>query len=406
MADKTGLSPSFFLTTNSNDGTLGQERLTFLLRFNAFREITEMPMFTRKWSGLFFLAVVIWFLPGHPALADDYSNWMRENLNWLGPHPLHLISLPGAHDAAMHKIEGCVRGASRCNTKTQKHPFRHLLKVGIRYFDVRPMIHRKQIRTGHFTKHPGGLDFPIGCFGPTLDDILSQVAEFMSGKKELVILRFGHFYDYPQRHDKQNASFSNEKMKEFMGIVKKHLSPFLLYSDGNRCAERIYAKNPKAYFPECTLESIVGDGGKVIALVDDLDKRGLSEPGLFDSTKMNFNKLGKFSKTDKYHDMEKSQKNKLMKYKEQSHSDDYYLLFWTLTQTFKDAVDCPLINDKSILHLADKANSHLTHKMEKWIQEGIISRGSVPNVIMTDHSTAKVTETALSINRSLVGSGK
>lgn len=133
------------------------------------------------------------------SIITDRANWMRDRLSRLGTRSLQQLILPASHDSGMY-TEGLSSVA-----RTQKLSILGQLENGIRYFDLRPKYDAGDDR---FDIHHGGIE------GPTLAEVLADIAAFVASHRELVIIDFSHFEDFGSHavstvYDKFTTQISN-----------------------------------------------------------------------------------------------------------------------------------------------------------------------------------------------------
>ncbi|HEX6749828.1 MAG TPA: hypothetical protein VF092_21225 [Longimicrobium sp.] len=139
----------------------------------AFRGGAAVQVHTSEWSSDLFATASLYF---------DRASWMQQYLAVLGATPLNRLVLPASHDAAMYP-ESALAG------KTQDLDVGSQLRDGVRWFDLRPAD-----KDGTFYLYHG--NGTVTIWGPPLSDVLAQIAGFMQGHAELVLLKFSHFQDF------------------------------------------------------------------------------------------------------------------------------------------------------------------------------------------------------------------
>jgi hypothetical protein len=102
---------------------------------------------------------------------------MQANLDLIGDRSLKQLTLPASHDAAMY-----LTGFPQSLGRTQNLSIFDQLNHGVRYFDLRPAF-----RNGEIVMHHDMI------LGPRLATVLDDVARYMTGHRELVILKFSHY---------------------------------------------------------------------------------------------------------------------------------------------------------------------------------------------------------------------
>lgn len=333
-------------------------------------------------------------------MAADHARWMEQTLDF--SRTLKEISIPGSHDAGMYTSRNCSPGAASCNTETQKKPMLGQLEAGMRYFDLRPVWTTGDRVTGHFvTGHFSNVDLlgGQGCEGGTLMDIFTGVNDFLSrGNKELVILKFSHYYD----RDADRFSFNESRLGALIELVTGMLGKWLYV---NRTGDRLAA---------LPLSQIIGSSGKVIAVFDSLPDQ-LVQSGVYQYSDYSppsppegttcGDQLGpvsgalavydKYSETNDIGFMRKDQLDKLDC--AVNHGGDLFLLSWTLTQSPVQASTCLFGVAASIIALADKAIESIVPDL----RGHIITSANVPNIVYLDVSPERATAACIDVNQRL-----
>lgn len=124
-----------------------------------------------------------------------------DNTGWMGGllarHPNILINgltMPGSHDAGMYTIGSSTAFASDSWVLTQSLSIFDQLKAGSRYFDFRVYEKSGTLYLAHYS---GDSAFAQGGFGPTLEQVMLQIQQFMAlpgAASEAVFLKFSHTY--------------------------------------------------------------------------------------------------------------------------------------------------------------------------------------------------------------------
>ena len=155
----------------------------------------------------------------------------------------------------------CATPAGPCNTRNQTKSIFWQLQSGIRYFDLRPVVYNNNMYTGHYSEIAGFR----GCLGPTISEILSDVASFMQSSNDLVLLKFSHYYD----RDKDIAGFSDDQMDALCSLIVAGLKPLPLIPA--RIKPLLYLRaNASTNLANTTVKEYISDGGKVLPLLDSL----------------------------------------------------------------------------------------------------------------------------------------
>jgi hypothetical protein len=321
-------------------------------------------------------------------------NWMSDNLKVIGNQSLKKIVIPAAHDAGMYMLRDCTSangfGATECNIRTQTKPIFSQLQSGIRYFDIRPVFYQQTMFTAHYSIYLGVY---VGCFGPTIAEILRDVLSFMSKSKDLILLKFSHYYDL----DNGNGGFSDDQMRLLCSLIAG-LGP-LLYSKGSISTD----------LSSLTVNEFISTEGKVLPILDSLkpniqkDYSGIYSYADFNPVEpasANLLVYDNYSDTNNLDDMVSDQLKKLGD--TANHQDNLFLLSWTLTQSFDQVLGCILGLEPSILDLASKANNALSSKLREAYEDGRITKSLVPNLIYVDNAGVNVTDFAIWLNNQLL----
>jgi len=322
----------------------------------------------------------------------NYANWMEQTLNF--SKTLKQIAIPGSHDAGMYISINCSVGAGSCNTKTQLRPMLGQLEAGMRYFDLRPTWTTGVFYTGHFSSVT--LLGTEGCEGGTLVDIFNDVNAFLSkGYKELIVLKFSHYYD----RDANKFVFNDNQKRTLISLVTGMLGQWL------------YVNNTGSRLADIPLSQMIGNGGKVLAVFDDMQPELLQAgtyryadykpPGdkpcgdQYGEVKGDLSVYDEYSNTNDLAFMERNQFEKLDC--AVNHGGDLFLLSWTLTQSGGQAAGCLLGTEPSIIELAQAAINSIFPALAGHS----ITSANVPNVVYLDVSPIPATDACISVNQRL-----
>ncbi|CAH1392322.1 unnamed protein product [Nezara viridula] len=312
------------------------------------------------------------------ALSDavaylDAANWMRSNIEWLGKRTLKEICLPGTHNSGMSKLFGGTSFSKTCNSVNQGRNIRRQLDLGIRFFDVRPVITTGGVyRVGHYSKIFGNVW--QGGYGHTIESIVLNINAFCKDHYELIFFRLSHSHNT----EKEYSSFTQQEWNNLFQLLNK--------------TENLYHATEDTYFPITTLEKFTNNGTKaaVIYIVDEPKyKTSLGDytgKGFF--YKFSLKIFDKYSETDKVDFLFMDQTAKMKKESEKR----YFLLSWTLTQQAVDATMCPAMG-KTIKDLAFQANRRLKNILLK------ITKTIYPNIISIDYvDNTELVELVMAVN--------
>ncbi len=334
-------------------------------------------------------------MPPEVSSPDDFSSWMADNIQLLGNHPLNAIVIPGSHDTGMYRVADCTSiatfGANACNTQTQTQNMIEQLQSGIRYFDLRPILYQSTFFVGHYQDVEGGL--VLGCNGASLSEILGQVATFMQTSKDLVILKFSHYYD----RDQGSFGFDDDQMKALCTAITSTLQPVLYDQPAD-----------DGTLAEVTIKEYIDGGGKVVAALDSLSPAiqelfaGIYTYADFGDGPGNLVVYDNYSDTNDLDTMISGQFDKLADPSNHSQTN-LFLLSWTLTQSTTRVIACGIHLGTSILDLAAQANAVLQPQLKAKTEDGIITPATTPNIIYTDDCSSLATESAIWLNQQILG---
>lgn len=251
--------------------------------------------------------------------------------------------------------------------QTQDLSLRNQLAYGIRYFDLRPKkvddywcIHHTQ--DGLEIKKRLHQDVSIyihsvSATGPSLDEVLGDVASFMKDHKELVILDFSHYKALNMKSDRFKE-FDAECYKTLVQKIKAHLDPWLYTAlpEGKRLAD-------------VTVGDYLAEQGRVIVVCSDAYPIDYPAKGIWamqDCGKGDIrNSLRVFDNYSNTETAETMKQDQFKKYENFGADDpkqvapcDLFLLSWTLTKQGD-------WEKGSVRDLASKANSKFPSAMNE-----------------------------------------
>lgn len=170
-----------------------------------------------------------------PIVATALPLALKPFALWLGP------------DLVKDLINSFIKDLAVNLAKTQERRIGDQLSYGVRYFDLRP----KKIDDYWCIHHSQDLQFKkrlnqdftielssVSATGPSLDEVLGDVAGFMKNHNELVILNFSHYKALNMKSDRFK-DFDAGCYKTLIQKIKVHLDPWL-YTDlpkGKRLAD-------------------------------------------------------------------------------------------------------------------------------------------------------------------------
>ena len=267
------------------------------------------------------------------------DSWMQDNIVNFQYTKLRDLCIPGSHDAGMSTQGAGTAGAFNCNVITQKHSILGQLQLGVRYFDIRPIISGGDYYTGHYS------DVPVagwqGANGQSIDSIVSDINQFTRNHKEAIFLYLSHDLDTDAGRSYQ--SFTQEqydalcvKLEGINGRASSNYQTFL----------------------DLSLGELIGGNAmqSTVVIIANPSRQGvIPKPGsnIWDKSKLEV--FDSYTGTNKLNRMIDDQIKKMKA------NHPYFLLSWTLTQDATQAATCkiPFVGGASILKLAKVANSAL-----------------------------------------------
>ncbi|WP_347900743.1 hypothetical protein [Pseudomonas purpurea] len=288
----------------------------------------------------------------------DAPNWMKNNLGLLKGKKLKEICIAGSHDSGMSARGTGTAGAFDCNTLTQSRDVGHQLKLGVRYFDIRPVISSGGFYTGHYGKVGSSWQ---GANGQSIQSIISDVNAFAGSHNELVVLNFSHSLNT----DVGNSSYRPFDQSEWNRLFNS------LDGLGN-----LYVADKDSDLTDFELGRFVDGRAAVLVIVEEggIDFGGRLGKGFYKYN--SFNVYNKYSDTNDLNTMVEDQVKKMR----ESSDRQYFLLSWTLTQDGVQAATCALGTAYSIIDLAKIASGVLADRLYPKI-----SPTSYPNIIYVDN---------------------
>lgn len=238
-------------------------------------------------------------------------DWMHQNLQTIGCHPLRRLVMPGSHNAGMSKLTGGTLFVTKENTLCQWIDVAGQLDAGFRYFDLRPNIASGKFVMGHYSEI---LDSWVGGNGQDLASIITQVNDFLDHNNELVILDMSHMYNTDEDWRPLNGDEFNRLLTQLTGLKHRYDGP----------------TGPNGDLSSLPLNTFIRDGSRVVVLNSESTVRLPAKPpaGIFPSSALNI--FNSFSNTDNVSRMRTDQLSKLAANRK-SRDDRIFLLSWTLT---------------------------------------------------------------------------
>lgn len=335
------------------------------------------------------------------SMLVDRSSWMADSLDLIGDRKLMEIAMPASHDAGMSTARNCAGPPTvgSCQTKTQNHDILGQLRFGCRYFDIRPVLHGGVMRTGHFSQmNIPGWNPNWGCNGQDLAAVLDNVKTYLQDGRDLVILKFSHYYD--RDHGIVGRwGFTDDQMKRLLKEVTDALQPFLYDREVH-----------VGGLQSVTVNEYIGKGGKVLAVFDKLKEdikqqsKGVysyADKGSPGADAADLIVYDSWTNTPDLELMVSDQLGKLADVR--NHGANLFLLSWTLSQSGAQAVGCFTGLAPSVLELARQANGALWSRLVAAYERGGITASLMPNLIYTDDISGGQAEFVIWLNREILG---
>ncbi|KAI0104275.1 PLC-like phosphodiesterase [Nemania sp. FL0031] len=126
---------------------------------------------------------------------NNIGPWMSRSLSYLGERTLRQICMPGSHNSGVTKnLTHIATTTPKSLVVCQYGSVWDQLRLGVRYFDIRPThFKERDFTTGHYSIWNG---IQTGGSGQFISDIVNNVNDFLKGNPELVVLNLSHDYDW------------------------------------------------------------------------------------------------------------------------------------------------------------------------------------------------------------------
>jgi len=296
------------------------------------------------------------------------------------------ICIPGTHDSGMSEISSPTLGAKEANVATQSKSMIEQLKLGARYFDIRPVLGGREFYTGHYSTISkddlswyyrealtaigiNGNKIILGARGQSIKSIVRDINAFTNHKavrEEAVILELTEGMN-------SNSSGSVDvdlSENDWRQLVEELLKIDFLYRGAANPLkidlDSLLFKNPTAaiiiLLPKSIYKIVKGIFGSNLP-------NGFQQANLYD----------KYSDDNDVGSMVRDQVNKM---ENEFGNQDFCKLSWTLTQSTTNAVTSYLTGVDSIGVLASKANEKLAGGFFNQVST---TSNSYPNVISIDY---------------------
>lgn len=355
------------VTGNSDDGytsSIKAQLDAYGTMHNAKGSTIDIPLGNEAWSP-FILAGDKDSLVGN----NPPTNWMAQNLPYIGCLTLQELVLPGSHDSGMSTIQ-YPAGGNSANTQTQSLDIYGQLQAGVRYFDIRPTISHGAYYTGHYSDR-------LGANGQSMSAIISDLNKFTSGagNNELIILELSHATDTDNDYD----AFDDGQYNDLLYLLWNHTNH--LYT-GHGSDDDVLTTVP--------LLDFIGDNSPAVVVVcDERNSTWLSSHhflgrGFYASDQLPV--YNSYSDTTDLDKMRKDQYTKLVQQAEHPSrgKDQLFLLSWTITQNIIDVIGLgSSIEDRAAVfngHLAEVGSNVPCTGPMSWAE-----KAKPPNIIMIDY---------------------
>lgn len=227
--------------------------------------------------------------------VGNVRDWMSQDLSTLGPRKLRDICIPFSHDSGMSVVPWTTAFAAAGSVATQYKSVQDQLKLGIRYFDIRPVLKGNRWVCGHYSfigapnkfLRFGPWDTWQGGDGESLQDIIDGINNYTSGSNELIVLNISE----TRVINEVKGSYARG---DFADLDTKHWNLLLdTLTNPETGIKELWnprtRPSPDHNLTELTLHEFIGSGtSAVIALVQNgLDLSG--RPGIFGNSSWQFN---------------------------------------------------------------------------------------------------------------------
>ena len=289
-------------------------------------------------------------------------DWMQQSMGSLANRTLKQITMPGSHDAGMSTYSPGTVGANFANTQAQYLDIAGQLKVGSRYFDLRPVISGGKWVAGHYSEIE---NVWLGGNGQSLADMIKQINDFTSAYRELIIINLSHTLDT----DNDYKDLSQTQWNQLFNTLKGINNRFTVQNPGN------------TDYSNSKLGDFITDRASVFVfaqLPNGINIGDYANQGFY--TAANFPIFDSYSNSNDASKMESDQLSKLKAQRNlvadaSARNDVFHILSWTLTQQAEDVLN----PDKAIMNLgAEVANDLVSMAFNAFTPE------SFPNVLYVD----------------------
>lgn len=331
---------------------------------NPKNSVVNIPLSNQAWSPFLLVGN-----ESNSAGNNPPTDWMAQNLPYIGCLTLQEMVIPGSHDAGMSEIN-YPREGTAANSQTQTLNITGQLEAGIRYFDIRPTISHGQFYTGHYTDD-------LGANGESIADIIADINRFTaSGNKELIILELSHTMDTDSSYQAFSDSQYSSLLAQFHSTTKD-----------------LYTGHGADVISTVPLSDFISDGPAVVIVCDErnaswLAANGFQSKGFYASTQLPV--YNNYADTTDLDDMRQDQYTKLVaQTAKPDNADQLFLLSWTFTQ---DVVAAIGLGGSTLLESAAYFNGFLAQVGGTVPYTGpvtwVAQKSGLPNIIMIDNVAA------------------
>ncbi len=346
---------------------VANSQFNFILQVNYIElQTKDVPVGSMKALGWNQKGYVSFILSGKPeALYSNHSlgdNWMAANFDLFGAQRLSNLCMIGTHNSGMSIYSKGTAFTGPCNTLTQYFGIKDQLMLGVRYFDIRPVLKDGIYYTGHYSKiDPAGMSSWQGACGQQIEEIIAEINQFCEEHRELIVLNFSHSLN-TDLNQSEIRSFNQDEWITLFDLLQDFHNLYI-----NRVDEIDLTK--------LSLSEFIAEKAAVVLLIDGFSSLGEYQGnGFYRSDQLST--YNEYSNTNQLYDMVDDQFQKMA-----NHSDeDYFLLSWTLTQSNSNATTCFTGTGPSIKDLAISANQRIPSLLYPKIPES-----GFPNIIYIDY---------------------
>ncbi|KAK5031227.1 hypothetical protein LTS07_004962 [Exophiala sideris] len=360
-ADDTNPVANLTLAVSGSSYSINAALDQYSTENNPKGSVVNIPLASETWSPFILVGNESNLAGNNPP-----TDWMAQNLPYIGCLTLQDMVIPGSHDAGMSEIN-YPREGTAANSQTQTLNITGQLQAGIRYFDIRPTISHGQFYTGHYTDE-------LGANGESIADIISDINRFTAkGNKELIILELSHTLDT----DTGYQAFSDSQYSS-------------LLSQFRTGTKNLYTGHGADVLTKLPLSDFISNSPAVVIVCDErntswLASNGFRNKGFYSSSQ--FPVYNNYADTTDLATMQKDQYTKLVaQTKTPDNAAQLFLLSWTFTQNVIDAVG---LGGDTLRQSATYFNGFLAQVGGSVPYTGpvtwVAEKAGLPNIILIDN---------------------